>query len=163
MHRHALSDPQWAMLRLALPTQRGPEPKIGHRAFIDAVLFRAKTGIPWRDLPERFGPWKTVYNRFALWSHRGHWARIFQALQLDVDDGGVIIDASVVRAHQDAAGGKGGSSATLWVVHEVGSRPRSMRSSTRRGFPSMLNSPRASSTSRRSRNRSSTRTDAGKR
>ena len=155
MHRHALTDPQWAMIRLALPTQRGPEPKIGHRAFIDAVLFRAKTGIPWRDLPERFGPWKTVYNRFALWSHRGHWARIFKALQLEVDDDGVIIDASVVRAHQDAAGGKGGSSATLWVVHEVVSRPRSTRSSIRRGARSMSSSRRANSTSRRLPKRSS--------
>lgn len=162
MHRHALTDAQWSMIRLALPAQRGPEPKIGHRAFIDAVLFRAKTGVPWRDLPEWFGPWKTVYNRFALWSHRGHWARIFEALQLKVDDGGVIIDASVVRAHQDAAGGKGGSSATLRVVHEAGSRPRSTRSSTRRGVRSMWRSRQAKSTSRRSRNRSSARTGEGK-
>lgn len=161
MHRHALTDPQWAMVRLVLPARRGPEPKLDHRTFIDAVLFRAKTGIPWRDLPERFGSWKTVYNRFALWSHRGYWARIFRALQLEVDDGGVIIDASVVRAHQDAAGGKGGSSATLWVVHEVVSRPRSTRSSTRRGARFTSSSRQANSTSRRLQKRSFKRTDAG--
>jgi transposase len=81
---------------------------LGDRNFVDAVLFRAQTGFPWRDLPERFGPWKTVYDEFAMWSHRGDWERVFTALQLDVADEGLIIDASVARAHQDAAGGTRG-------------------------------------------------------
>ena len=85
MRRHALSDAQWARLGPVLPQrQRGPESQRGDRLFIDAVLFRAKTGLPWRDLPERFGPWKTVYNRFPRWANKGYWADIFRELQLVV-------------------------------------------------------------------------------
>ena len=70
-------------MEAAIPKQRaGPEATRGDRLFIDAVLFRAKTGMPWRDLPERFGPWKSVYNRFNNWARTGHWEAIFKALQL---------------------------------------------------------------------------------
>ncbi len=115
MARHALTDEQWTRLEPLLPRRpQGRKSSLGDRLFIDAVLFRAKTGIPWRDLPERFGPWKTVYNRFANWAAKDHWATIFRELQLEVDETGSIVDGSVVRAHQDAAGGKGGSNAMLW-------------------------------------------------
>ena len=97
---------------------------------MEAVVFRAKTGLPWRDLPERFGPWKTVYNRFANWARKGHWERIFKELQVEVDETASVVDGSVVRAHQDAAGGKGGSSATHWVVHVAEFPPSFTRSST---------------------------------
>jgi transposase len=162
-HRHALTDAQWAMISIVVPKRRGPEPKLDDRTFIDAVLYRAKTGIPWRDLPERFGSWKTVFNRFSNWSLRGHWAAIFKALQLEPDDDGVIIDASVIRAHQDAAGGKGGSSAMRWVVLEVGSPRRFMPSSTPKGARSTSKSRRASNTSRQSPKQSSRTTPAAKR
>lgn len=133
MHRHALSDEQWERLQPVLPPQRfGPRAKLGDRHFVDAVLYRAKTGIPWRDLPERFGPWKSVYNRFANWSRREVWKQIYKALRVRVDKTGSIIDGSHVRAHQDAAGGKGGSSATVWVVVEEASRRRSMSSPMQR-------------------------------
>ena len=119
MHRHALTEAQWARLRPLLPRQRtGPKATRGDRLFIEAVLFRVKTGMPWRDLPERFGPWKSVYNRFANWARKGHWAVIFRELQVEVDETGSIVDGSVVRAHQDASGGKGGSDAMLWAVLE---------------------------------------------
>lgn len=119
MRRHALSDQQWVRLQALLSERRpGPSSKLGDRLFIDAVVYRAKTGCPWRDLPPDFGPWKSVYNRFYNWAERGMWAKIFSALQLDVDETGSIVDASVVRAHQDASGGKGGSSATLWAALE---------------------------------------------
>lgn len=162
-HRHALTDAQWAMISIVVPKRPGPDAKLDDRTFIDAVLYRAKTGIPWRDLPERFGAWKTVYNRFSNWSHRGHWAAIFKALQLEVDDDGVIIDASVVRAHQDAAGGKGGSSRMHWVVHEVDSPQRSTRSSTPKGARSTSKSRKGSNTSRLSPKRSSRTTRGAKR
>ena len=133
MRRHALTDEQWALLSLMLPTQRpGPACKLGDRQFIDAVLYRAKTGIPWRDLPERFGPWKTVYNRFANWAERGVWEKVFKALRLEVDETGSIIDGSVIRAHQDSSGGKGGSSTTRWGVPVEDSRPTFTPSRTRR-------------------------------
>jgi len=133
MHRHALTEAQWARIKPFLPTQRrGPEALRGDRLFVEAVIFRAKTGTPWRDLPERFGPWKSVYNRFANWARRGHWARIFRELQFEVDETGSIVDGSVVRAHQDASGGKGGSAETLWAALEEVFRPSSMPLSTRK-------------------------------
>jgi transposase len=131
MHRHALADEQWERLQPVLPHRSfGPKCKIGDRQFIDAVFYRAKTGIPWRDLPERFGPWKTVYNRFRNWARRGVWRHVYKALRVRVDKTGSIIDGSNVRAHQDAAGGKGGSTQTVWVVVEEVSRRRSTSSRT---------------------------------
>jgi len=120
MHRHALTDEEWALLEPVIPkAKRGPASKRGDRLFIDAVLYRAKTGIPWRDLPERFGPWKSVYNRFRRWAKAGHWEAIFRHLeQREVDEVGSIADGSVIRAHQDAAGGKGGSSEMLLAALE---------------------------------------------
>ncbi len=96
MRRHALTDEQWAKIEAILDSSRpGPKPRIGDRAFIDAVLYRAKTGVPWRDLPERFGPWKSVYNRFNEWSKRGRWEAIFKAVQTDIDPDGSMADGSV--------------------------------------------------------------------
>lgn len=119
VHRHALTDEQWKRVEAVLPSRRpGPRSKLGDRAFIDAVLYRAKTGVPWRDLPERFGPWKTVYNRFSNWSENGRWEAVFKQLQVDVDESSCMADGSVVRAHQDAAGGKGGSEEMLLAALE---------------------------------------------
>lgn len=113
MARHALTDAQWKRLEDFVSTVRtGPEAIRGDRLFVDAVIYRAKTGIPWRDLPERFGPWKSVYNRFNNWSRKGAWEKIFESLQVEVDEEYLIIDGSVVRAHQDSSGGKGGSKVT---------------------------------------------------
>jgi transposase len=83
-------------------------------------------------LPERFGAWKTVYNRFARWAKRGKWERIFKALAIEVDETGSLLDATIVRAHQDAAGGKGGVDAIISAVLEEAFRPRSTRSRRRK-------------------------------
>jgi transposase len=134
MRRHALTDEQWRRLQPVLPKpKRGPAAIRGDRLFIDAVLYRARTGIPWRDLPERFGPWKSVYNRFANWARMGHWETIFRELQYEVDEVGSIVDGSVVRAHQDAAGGKGGSDAMLLDALEEAFRQSSTPSSIPKG------------------------------
>ena len=136
MHRHELSDKEWARLQPLLPPQRGRRSLKGERRFIDAVYFVIATGIPWRDLPRRYGKWKTVYNRFNNWSKRGVWERIFKAVQVDDPDPPVsrleasILDGSNVRAHLDAAGGKGGSNTMLWDALEAAFRPKSTRSST---------------------------------
>jgi transposase len=133
MARHSLSDRQWEKLSVHLPKSRtGPQSKLGDRLFIDAVLYRAKTGIPWRDLPERFGPWKSVYNRFDNWSKKGVWGRLFRALQIEVDDSFSIADGSVVRAHQDSAGGKGGFKSTLLDVLAEAYQRKSTQSLMRR-------------------------------
>jgi transposase len=134
MQRHALTDAQWANLEHVLPRRpQGRKASGGDRLFVEAVLFRARTGIQWRDLPTRFGNWKSVYNRFRNWAAKGVWAHVFRELQLDVDETASIVDATVVRAHQDASGGKGGSSTMLWDALAEVFRPSSMRSSTRRG------------------------------
>jgi transposase len=151
------------MISVVLPRLRGPDSTLGDRNFIDAVLYRLRTGIPWRDLPERFGKWKTIHTRFNRWAHKGYWDLIFKELQLDYDEEGVLIDASIVRAHQDAAGGKGGSSGMHWVVLEVGSPRRSTRSSTRGGGQSTSKSRRGSSTSPQSRKKSSKSTRGARR
>lgn len=118
----------------------------GDRLFVDAVLYRAKTGVPWRDLPPHFGPWKTIYNRFWNWARAGRWEAIFVELQLEVDETGSIADGTVVRAHQDAAGGKGGSDAMLWAVLEEAFQPSSTRSSTQSVVPFTSRSRKASAT-----------------
>ena len=129
MQRHALTDPQWAQIERIIDSSRpGPKPKISDRAFIDAVLYRAKTGIPWRDTPLRFGPWKSIYNRFNNWAKGGIWELLFASLAIDLDDDdeeGSIVDATIVRAHLDAAGGKGGSKTMLWATLEEAFQRRS--------------------------------------
>jgi transposase len=134
MHRHALTDAQWTRLQPLLPRRpQGRKSTLGDRLFVDAVIFRARTGIQWRDLPERFGNWKTVYNRFRNWARKDVWAQVFRELQIDVDDTASIVDGTTVRAHQDASGGKGGSNRMLWDALEEVFQPRSTRSSTRKG------------------------------
>ena len=147
MQRHALTDEQWARLQPLLPSRpQGRKAERGDRLFVDAVIFRARTGIQWRDLPERFGKWKSVYNRFSNWAKKGHWATIFRELQFEVDETGSIVDGSVVRAHQDASGGKGGSYAMLWAALEEVFQPSSTPSSTRKAARSTSRSRRGSGT-----------------
>lgn len=134
MHRHALTDAQWGRLQPLLPVRaQGRKSTRGDRLFVDAVIFRARTGIQWRDLPERFGNWKSVYNRFRNWARKDVWAQVFRDLRIDVDDTASIVDGTSVRAHQDASGGKGGSNTMLWDALEEVFQPRSTRSSTRKG------------------------------
>ncbi len=131
MQRHALTDAQWTRLKPLIPSpKRGPRSLRGDRLFVEAVLFRAATGVPWRDLPERFGPWKSVYNRFSRWAQQGHWEVLLDSLQEPDEEKGSIVDGSVVRAHQDASGGKGGSRSTRLGVRAAASRRSSMPSST---------------------------------
>ena len=81
-----------------------------NRLFVNAVLWIDRTGAPWRDLPERYGNWHSVYVRYKRWCDKGIWEKLFQALcQEDPDFEYVMIDSTVVRAHQHAAGAKGGS------------------------------------------------------
>jgi transposase len=108
--RHAISDEHWERIRDFLPGQEG-DPGVtakDNRLFVDAVLWIAKTGAQWRDLPERFGLWNTVWKRFDRWARKGVWDRIFRELQ-DPDLEWLILDSSVIRAHQHAAGAKKGA------------------------------------------------------
>src|SRR5436305_4767981 len=106
MRRYALRDDQWDRIKDFLP---GREGHVGgtaadNRLFVDAVLYRYRAGVPWRDLPERFGDWKNVHRRFSRWAVGGVWLRVFQALSGDADNEYAMIDATIVRAHQHSAG-----------------------------------------------------------
>lgn len=110
-HRHELSDEEWALLQPLLPaTQTRGRYYQEHRRMLNGMLFRTNAGIPWRDLPERYGPWQTVYSRYRRWTRSGLWDRILAALQRQLDATGQIewtlwcIDGSNVRAHKAAAG-----------------------------------------------------------
>ena len=111
MRRHAITDDQWALIQGLLPT-RGRRAR--NRLFVDAVLWMAKTGAPWRDLPERFGPWNSAFRRFSRWSKSGVWARISKALGGEPDLDRLILDSTIVRAHVHAAGAKKSSLAGRW-------------------------------------------------
>lgn len=106
-HRHAISDESWERIKDLLPGRPGLRGRTAfdNRLFVDAVLWIAKTGAPWRDLPERFGNWNNVFRRFDRWAKKGIWKTIFETLQ-DPDLEWLILDSTVIRAHPHAAGAK---------------------------------------------------------
>ena len=106
MHRHGLRDGQWERIKDMLPGRAGTVgvSATDNRLFIEAVLYRYRTGIPWRDLPEHFGHWKNVHRRLSRWAKSGVWKRIFQILAEDADNEYAMIDSTIVRAHQHSAG-----------------------------------------------------------
>jgi transposase len=132
--RLLLTDAAWAEIALILATiksRAGSPPVLSDRMFIEAVLYLARTGTPWRDLPEDFGHWDAVYNRFRRWEVRGIWRQLWERLQ-----GGdcprarhIFIDATIVRAHQHAAGALKKTEAKphrLWAALGAACRPKSM-------------------------------------
>src|ERR1700679_1391167 len=123
-YRHAITDDQWERIKDLLPGQPG-HPGVtakDNRLFMDAVLWIAKTGAPWRDLPECFGNWNSVWRRFSRWAQKGVWEHVFCELQ-DPDLEWLLLDSSVIRAHQHAAGKKGVQSRKPWAEVAVDSRP----------------------------------------
>lgn len=111
MIRRELTDTQWARIERLVPGKEGDRGRHGadNRLFVDAVLWIARTGAPWRDLPDEFGNWNSVFQRFRRWAKAGRWESLFKELSVDSDCEYLIIDATIVRAHQHAAGGKGGT------------------------------------------------------
>ena len=108
MRRYALRDDQWDRIKDILP---GREECIGvtakdNRLFVEAVLYRYRAGIPWRDLPERFGDFRVIHTRHTRWSEKGVWKKVFEILAKDADNEYAMIDSTIVRAHQHSAGAK---------------------------------------------------------
>ena len=104
MRRNELSNEAWEALKDKLPRQKGNRGKpTDDRLFLNAVLFVAKCGIPWRDLPPRFGNWNSVYVRFRRWAKAGVWQQLFDSFT-DKEVKALLIDSTTVRAHQHAAG-----------------------------------------------------------
>jgi transposase len=140
----------WPMMRRAdvctgllkdlLPGQHGKVAE-DNRLFLDAVLWIAVTGASWRDLPERLGNWNSVWRRFDRWAEKGVWRRVFDALQ-DPDLEWVILNSTVVRAHQDVAGAPKNGTAVVakpirpWGGAGADSGPRSISPSTPSVTPS---------------------------
>jgi putative transposase len=109
--RRELTDTQWRRIEELVPGKKGDKGRHGldNRLFVDAVLWLARAGAPWRDLPDEFGHWNSVFQRFRRWAKKGVWKRIFNALVENPDFEYLIIDSTIVRAHQHAAGAKGGA------------------------------------------------------
>ena len=130
--RHELSDVEWARLQPLLPPRKAGKRRRDDRQVVNGILWKLATGAPWRDLPERYGPWPTVYTRFWRWTRAGVWDRVFAAVRRQADAAGQLdwaahfVDATVVRAHQHAAGAKGGTRRPRrWARARAASRPRS--------------------------------------
>jgi transposase len=142
--RLLLTDARWARIAAALAelkSPRGAPPRLPDRDFVEAVLYLARTGCPWRDLPARFGAWDAVYNRFRRWERAGIWRGLFERLPADlgaVDT--LLVDSTAVRAHPHAAG----------APKKVAARRRRGSAAAAAGSPPSCTSPRRMS-GRRSR------------
>lgn len=132
MVRRQLDERRWQKIRAVLRAKRGAgRPGKDDRNFIEAVLWWRRTGVPWRNLPVEFGSWKTVFNRFDRWAKQGKWKDLFDALQTGRDDEWHSVDSTINRAHQHAAGAKGGKRRRLWGGRAEDYRPKCTWSSTR--------------------------------
>lgn len=125
MRRHELTDEQFALIEPLLPSAEGAgHPWNPHRPLVNGLFWRLRTGAQWRDIPERYGPWQTVYDRFRRWVRDGTFDRILLALQLKLDEKGEIdweqwaLDGTSIRASRAAAGArkKGGRRANLLTM-----------------------------------------------
>src|SRR5262245_25560653 len=129
--RHELTDAEWGLIKPLMPPPSRGRAWADHRTTVSGVLYRAATGVPWRDVPERFGPWQTVYERFRRWQKDGTWLRILRHLQASADRRGLIdwslfaADSTNVRASRAAAGAasKGAPSrpTTRWAARAAAS------------------------------------------
>ena len=104
--RKLLTNGMWSKLEVLLPPERGRKsrPSKDNRLFLEGMLWKMRTGCPWRDLPGEFGPWNSIYTRFNRWCRQGVLDRVLTALQSDVDWEWLMMDSSAVRAHQHAHG-----------------------------------------------------------
>lgn len=116
MARFDLTDLEWSLVEPLLPPAGLGAARVDDRLVINGIFFILRTGSPWRDLPERYGPYTTVYNRFNRWAKKGVWVRVFEALAAQSPQSMQFIDSTIVRAHQHAAGGKKGVRLTPSVV-----------------------------------------------
>jgi putative transposase len=119
--RYELSEVQWRRIAALLPGKAGDPGRTGsdNRLFVNGVLWVLRSGAHWHDLPERYGKWKTLHKRFSRWSKAKVWERVFDDLTKDRDNQYLMLDSTLVRAHQQAATGKGGTKIRLWGVPEA--------------------------------------------
>lgn len=111
LRRYELTDQEWEQIAPLLPpekTGKPGRPSKDNRMMLNAMIWLARSGAPWRDLPERYGSWKTVYSRFRKWIDDGILDNVFRALSLEAELEELSLDASIVQAHQHSAGAKKG-------------------------------------------------------
>lgn len=127
MIRGLMTDEEWAYFEPFLVRGRGRPPR-NHRRVLDGIFWLMRTGAPWRDLPAEFGDWNAVWRQFRRWADSGIWDVVLEALAgSEVSDTALqMIDATIVRAHHCAAGGKGGLRGTRSAARAAASPPRSM-------------------------------------
>lgn len=139
MARKLMSDAEWAFFEPFIMGIRQPNGRkpVDHRRVLDGIFWIARTGAPWRDLPEEFGKWGSVYRQFRRWTLAGLWESILEVLNDSeaVPDTVQMIDSTIVRAHHCAAGAKGGLKARILAVQKVASRPRSTSAPTASACP----------------------------
>jgi transposase len=116
MARFDLSDVEWRLIEPLLPNKPRGVARVNDRRVLNGIFYVLRTGSPWRDLPERYGPYTTVYNRFNRWARAGVWVRVFETLAAKSPGSMALIDSSIIRAHQHAAGGKRGARITPSAV-----------------------------------------------
>ena len=118
MRRHELTDFEWKIIQPLLPNKPRGVPRVDDRKVLNGILWRFRTGSPWADIPERYGPHTTCYNRFVRWRRAGVWDRLLAAVSAAYEDGDLImIDSSCVRVHQHAATAKrGAKTMAAWDV-----------------------------------------------
>ena len=117
LKRYELTDQEWNQIAPLLPPEkptRPGRPSKDNRTMLNAMVWIARSGAPWRDLPERYGPWETVYSRFRKWIEDGYLDNIFRVLSLEAELQELSLDASIVKAHQHSAGAKKGASKSDW-------------------------------------------------
>jgi transposase len=119
--RYELTEAQWTRILPLLPGKAGDPGRTAadNRLFVDGCLWVLRSGAHWSDLPERYGKWKTVHRRFSRWCHAGVWERVFADLTVDRDNQYLMLDSTIVRAHQQATSGKGGPKIRRWGVPEA--------------------------------------------
>ena len=119
--RYELSEAQWVKIAPMLPGKATDPGRTGsdNRGFVNACLWVLRSGAHWQHLPADYGKWKTIHRRFSRWCHAGVWERVFAALTADRDNQYLMLDSTIVRAHQQAASGKGGPRIRRWGVPEV--------------------------------------------
>ena len=134
-----MSDDEWVFFEAFITAirGRGGRPPEDHRLVLDGVFWITRTGAPWRDLPEEFGKWFSVYRQFRRWTLAGLWELILAALNESeaVPDSVQMIDSTIIRAHHCAAGAKGGLKKRVLAVQKVASRPKSTSSRTAMACP----------------------------
>jgi transposase len=135
--RYELTEHEWSIIQPLLPNKPRGVPRVDDRRVLNGILWRFRTGSPWAEIPERYGPPTTCYNRFVRWRKAGVWDRLLEEISKAYDGDIVMIDSTCVRVHQHGATGKKGiQMMAAWDVPVAASPAKSMHSSIRRAAPS---------------------------